>query len=98
MHTLTTVVTPTTKGNRVWFQGLAGINARWCGGTRYTVNYTKDTIHIIRDSVGGKRKVTASKGGIIDLQSNKVTRAMGDATHCTVTIDNASITIQRVTA
>ena len=89
------IISPTTKGHRVWIQGLSG---RWQGGTRYTVNYSDSVIHLVRDSVSGKRKVTSTttKGGVIDLQSNKVTRWAKDSVQCTITVTDTLITIERV--
>ena len=87
-----TPIAPTTKGHRVWIQNTAA--AGWPHGTRFNVNISKDAIHYVR-SAEGKRSVTASKGGIIDTASNKVTRWAEGATGATVHITHAVITITR---
>lgn len=78
---VTTVVAKTTKGQRIWLQGLErhGIH----GGARYNVTYDKDFI-VITVVPHGKRKVTASKGGIIDLVGKKVTEWAQGSTKATV--------------
>lgn len=83
-------LTPTNKGHRIWIQALAskGITA-----PRFTVDIAADTITI---SVGneGKRGVTQLKGGIIDIQSKKVTTWARGATcvHMSIhTVNDVSI-------
>lgn len=64
-----TVVAPTKKGARVWLQGLAALG--WAGGTRYNVEFHEGYVTLSRNAEG-KRKVTPSKGGVIDLESKKI--------------------------
>lgn len=76
----TVSITPTAKGHRVWLQAL---ESKGYTLPRYTVEYTKDLI-LIQFSVDGKRKVTQSKGGIIDLVGKKVTQWADGATTASV--------------
>jgi len=69
----TTVIATTTKGARVFLESLNTVG--WPAGTQYTVTIGTDTIAITRateDTTGKIRKVVASKGGVIDLESKKV--------------------------
>ena len=65
----TVAVTPTSKGHRVWIQALEskGITA-----PRFTQEFTESHI-ILTFGDDGKRKVTQSKGGIVDIVGQKVT-------------------------
>ena len=67
-------IADTKKGSRVWLQHTARFGFE--GGARYTISYSSDAIAIMLDPEG-KRKVTAAKGGIIDLTSQKVTATLG---------------------
>ena len=67
----TTPIAQTTKGHRIWIQGLDRYGMP--EGTRYTVVYGTDHIGIITDT-NGKRTVSKGKGGIIDLEGKKVTQ------------------------
>ena len=87
-----TPVTKTTKGHRVWLQGLSAHG--WQGGTRFNTTITPAGIVHTRDPEG-KRKVTAAKGGIIDTVSQKVTRWAQGSTEASVQITHDIITIQR---
>lgn len=69
---MNTTITKTTKGHRVWMQGTND-KYGWPVGARYDVTYEEDTI-VLDLNPDGKRKVSAGKGGIIDLTSQKVTR------------------------
>ena len=88
-----TVIAKTTKGHRVFLEGTAAIG--WTGGARYHVTYEADTI-LLQLAPEGKRKVTASKGGVIDLESKKVTQWARGATQCIVAHGNGRIAIARV--
>lgn len=69
--------TPTPKGHRIWLQGVH--NQPTLHHKRYIVEYSADciTLYFMPD---GKRGVTDSKGGVIDLQSKKVTQWAQGAT------------------
>jgi hypothetical protein len=90
-----TVIAQTTKGHRVFLEGTASIG--WTMGARYHVTYEEDTI-LLQLAPEGKRKVTASKGGVIDLESKKVTRWAQGATQCTIVHGNGRIAITRTGA
>lgn len=81
----------TSKGKRVWLQGLAG---KGITGPRFTVTTTQDTITVVTGPEG-KRKITQSKGGIIDIVSKAVTQWAQDATQAHVVITGNTITITR---
>ena len=87
--------TETTKGHRVWLQGVH--NQPTLRHRRYTVVYTADAI-ILCFGPEGKRKVTDSKGGIIDLQSSKVTQWAQGATQVQVWYGPDVVHIVRTTA
>ena len=89
----TTVVAKTNKGHRVWIQGVFATTGRTIG-QRYDVNYSSDSIHIVF-STTGKRKVTAAKGGIIDLEGKRVTQWAQGATQVTVDAGKSQIIIIR---
>ena len=95
-HTVT--IAPTTKGHRLWLQGLGDKSPRWAAGTRYNVSIGYQSIAIIRDSVAGKRAVVDSKGGIIDLESKKITAWAEGATEALVHITDEAIIITRAGA
>ena len=82
----TIAVTPTTEGTRVWLQGLD--TKGFYGGERYHVTYGTETIEI-QAAPEGKRKITASKGGVIDLESQKVTTWAQGHTRALVVYDRA---------
>lgn len=91
-----TVIAPTTKGHRVYLQDTAAIG--WVVGAPYGVTY-EDSCIVLQLDHNGKRKVSSSKGGVIDLESKKVTRWAQGSTQATVVHDRARgrIIIQRVT-
>ena len=89
----TTVIAKTNKGHRVWIQGVFADTGRTIG-QRYNVNYSSDSIHLVF-ATEGKRKVTAAKGGIIDLEGKRVTQWAQGATSVTVHTTPAQITITR---
>lgn len=78
----TTVITPTAKGHRIWVQALA---SKGITGARVDVTIT-DSVILLTFGPDGKRKVTQSKGGIVDLVSNKITRWAQGATEATVEV------------
>jgi hypothetical protein len=86
----TVAVTPTSKGHRVWLQGL--VQRGYKG--RYTVLYSADTIQVVF-AYDGKRTLCASKGGVVDIQSKKVTAWACDATRARVEYATDIITITR---
>jgi len=88
-----TVITKTNKGHRVWVKGLTD-KYGWAVGARYNVVYTDDAIFLVSDSEG-KRAVCKGKGGIVDLESKKVTRWANGATTATVaaTPDHSKIIV-----
>jgi hypothetical protein len=63
----------TTKGPRVWLQNTSGTyGAQWHEGARYNVTLdTEGHTVTLQLSPEGKRKVSAGKGGIIDLCGKK---------------------------
>lgn len=92
-HMTTTPIAPTTKGHRVWLQGLDAHG--WTGGTTYSVQFTADLIVYTKATEGRVRKVTASKGGVIDTTSQKVTQWAQGSTQARVAIDHDTIIIMR---
>jgi hypothetical protein len=58
-----TVIAKTTKGHRVFLEGIGRI------GQRYSVEYSNSHV-IVTFHTTGKRKVVASKGGVIDLEGS----------------------------
>ena len=91
-----TVVADTAKGKRVWLQGLE--RHGWHGGATYRTDYTPDAIVYTRTTVGKVRRVTASKGGIIDTVGKRVTQWAQGASVVQVYIssDGAQLTVMRV--
>ena len=87
-----TVIAKTSKGARVWIQGLE--RHGWTGGDRFTTTFQGSTIVHQRDP-NGKRKVTAAKGGIIDTVGKKVTQWAQGASTATVHMDCNRIVITR---
>jgi hypothetical protein len=86
-----TVVAKTKKGSRVWLQGLSAYG--WAGGEQYSVAYTPDSV-VLTKSTEGKRKVTASKGGVIDLESKKVQSTFDGVESVVYTIESNQIVIK----
>lgn len=76
----TTVIAQTKKGHRVFLEGIG------CTGQRYNVAYVGDDI-LISFAPEGKRRVVASKGGVIDLESKKVTQWAQGSTQATIVHD-----------
>ena len=94
MYTTQTTVRPNSKGATIWVQGLAAHG--WHGGTLYSTTITPNAIEYRKCTEGKVRKVTASKGGIIDNTSQKVLRWAQGATECNVMVLADTITITRV--
>jgi hypothetical protein len=86
-----TVVAPTSKGARVWLQGLDSLG--WTGGTRFNVAFDSGVVTLTR-AIDGKRKVTASKGGVIDLESKKVAATFAHTGTVAYTVTDSTITIR----
>ncbi len=93
-----TVIAKTTKGHRVFLEGLCAHG--WAAGMPYSVTFEPTCIVLQLDHDNGKRKVVASKGGVIDLESKKVTQWAQGSTQATIVHDRARgrITIERVVA
>ncbi len=87
-----TVVAPTKKGARVWLQGLESLG--WAGGTRYNVEFYDGFVTLSR-SAEGKRKVTPSKGGVIDLESKKVAQVFDGCASVVYSVESNNITIKQ---
>ena len=90
-----TVITSTSKGHRIWLQRLA---SHGITGTRCNVTYGNDHI-AITVVPEGKRSITQAKGGIVDLQSKRVTHWARGATHAEVEfVADSLILIKRIEA
>ena len=88
----TVAVTPTTKGARVWVQGL---DNKGIQGDRFSVQVCLGSI-TLTFGPNEKRKVTRAKGGLVDLQSKAVTAWAQGATRATVhVINSTTIVLQR---
>lgn len=83
-----TVIAQTTKGHRVFLEGIGRT------GQRYSVTYS-DAHIVVHFTPEGKRKVVASKGGVIDLEGKKVTTWKGLATSVNIEYNADSIIIKR---
>lgn len=81
-----TVIAQTSKGHRIFLEGLGRT------GQRYNVRYHNATIvvHFVPD---GKRKVVAR--GVIDLEGKKVTAWKQNATSAIIAYNDDSIVITR---
>ena len=84
----TTVVAQTTKGHRIFLESIGRT------GERYDVEYTDDAINLYFVTTG-KRKVVASKGGVIDLEGKRISRWKGDASSVTIHYHAEHIIIER---
>ena len=85
-----TVVAPTKKGARVWLQGLESLG--WTGGTRYNVEFHDGFVTLSRNAEG-KRKVTPSKGGVIDLESKKIAQVFEGCTQVAYHVNSDTINV-----
>ncbi len=89
----TTVVASTAKGHRIFLEGVFAATGTTTG-QRYNVTFHDEFISI--DFVeGGKRQLVASKGGVIDLQSKKVTTWAQGATEVAIHRHPTKIVIER---
>lgn len=86
-------ITATPKGHRVWLESLG--NHGFPVGTKVTIVYTDKLIVISKDTAGKRSVSSPSKNGVIDLQSNKVTKWAKGATVAHLAITNDEIVIQR---
>ena len=89
----TATIGRTTKGHRVWLQGIYS-HMPAVVGMRYDVHYHGDDITVYFYYTA-KRKVTQSKGGIIDIESKKVTEWARGATMARVAYGHNTIIITR---
>ena len=89
MNTVT--IGTTTKGRRVWLQGITS-HMPHVAGLRYDVEYTHALITIVF-SATGKRKLCASKGGIVDLVGAQVTTWAQHYNTCKVKYGEKAIVI-----
>ena len=83
----------TTKGSRIWLQGLD--RWEWPEGAHYIMKVTPKRITLTLDAEG-KKKVSRGKGGVIDLVGAYVTKWAAGHTHITVKYTTDTITITRV--
>lgn len=88
-------ITATKKGSRVWIQGTGNKQSQWHGGARYNIAYTPDAI-VLTLAPEGKRGVTNSKGGLVDLESKKITLWAMGASMATITITPTTMTFARI--
>ena len=82
----TTLIAPTTKGHRIFLEGLPQV------GQRYNVLYTEARI-TIQFNTEGKRRVVAR--GVIDLEGKRVTQWAGLATMVDIEYNSDNIIIRR---
>lgn len=85
-----TTVAPTKKGARIWLQGLESLG--WQGGTRYNVKFCRGFVTLTR-CADGKRKVTPSKGGVIDLESKQIQKTFDGHTSAMYDVSKDEILI-----
>lgn len=86
------VIGHTSKGRRVWLQTLE--DAGFPAGTGFTVSFEGPQIVIAKDN-DAKRKVVASKRGVIDLVSKRVTAWAQNSERATVFFTPTQIIIER---
>lgn len=84
----TTIIARTSKGARVFLEGVGRT------GAQYNVTITPEAITVSFTSEG-KRKVVTSKGGVIDLESKKVAAWAQDANSACIVDNGDTITITR---
>ena len=83
-----TIIAPTSKGHRIFLEGV-GVDAG-----RYNVEYSDARI-TIQFAPEGKRKVVASKGGVIDLEGKRVSAWKGQADSVEIEYNADCIIIRR---
>ena len=71
MMKTTTIIAQTKKGHRVFLEGTCSVG--FAVGMPYSVTYEPLYIVVTLDPDNGKRKVAKGKGGVIDIESKKVT-------------------------
>ena len=84
-----TVVAQTGKGHRIFLEGVGR------AGQRYSVHYGDSKI-LVTFQVDGKRKVVASKGGVIDLEGKRVSTWRKGADSVTIADNGHTIVIERI--
>lgn len=89
MNTVTIAETP--KGHRIWLQAL---ESKGITQPSVDVAFFEHTI-VLTFSATGKRKVTQTKGGVVDLQSRKVTAWANGATQATVEVKGNTVVLKR---
>jgi len=84
-----TVIAQTSKGHRIFLENIGRV------GQRYDIIYADNhiTVHF---TATGKRKVVASKGGVIDIEGKKVSAWKRTTDTVAITYADNSITIARV--
>lgn len=87
------IIRGTPKGSRIFLEALAAKG--FAIGASIAIEYTKDAIIITKDSEGKRKVSSPSHGGVIDLQSNKVTKWAQGSTRASVDYSNGSIVITR---
>ena len=83
-----TLIAQTGKGHRIFLEGIGS------DAGRYNVEYSDARI-TIRFAADGKRKVVASKGGVIDLEGKRVSVWKGDADSVNIEYNSDNIVIRR---
>jgi len=94
----TIAITETKKGARIWIQAL---ESKGITGSHVLVSIAPDQAAIVltfatyTDKPKGWRKVTQSKGGVVDLESKKVVQWAQGATQATMEVIGQKIIIRR---
>lgn len=91
-----TLIAETRKGHRIYLESLATVG--WHGGSLYRVDFDSDRILLTRatpDYTGKVRRVTASKNGVIDLESKRITTWANGSVAVTVEYGESQIIITR---
>jgi len=96
-HTAKQLKVGISKGNaRVWLAQLDRYG--WATGQCISIAYGIDAITISKDDAG-KRKVTSpSAGGVVDVTGPKVSEFTRGAASVTVSFNQSTITITKVTS
>jgi len=87
------IIRDTSKGSRIFLEALAAKG--FAVGAAIAIEYTSESIVITRDPEGKRKISSPSHGGVIDLQSNKVTKWAQGATRASVDYSGGSIVITR---
>ena len=87
-----TIVADTPRGGRIYLQDVTALAMPTA---HYSVVFGIGHI-TVQFHAEGKRKVSPSKGGVIDIQSKKVTQWAQGATSVTVSTTGTTIIIKRV--